>query len=146
MNDPASVLKRWRSALEQWQEESNTPRILTIDAHTAGEPLRIIIDGFTDLAAKPILQHRKFIETNLDQLRTMLMWEPRGHSDMYGCMIVPPDPTQEVVADFGVLFLHNDGYSTMCGHGIIAVVSVAVEIGFVPLDQKEVLILSLIHI
>jgi trans-L-3-hydroxyproline dehydratase len=57
------------------------------------------------------------------------MWEPRGHADMYGCIVVPPVSAD---ADFGVLFTHNEGYSTMCGHGIIAVVTVALELGVVP--------------
>ncbi len=71
---------------------------------------------------------------NHDALRTALMWEPRGHADMYGCVIVPPE-TEE--ADFGVLFLHNEGYSTMCGHGIIAVVTVALETGMMEASEPE---------
>jgi trans-L-3-hydroxyproline dehydratase len=66
---------------------------------------------------------------NLDHLRRALMWEPRGHFDMYGC--VPTSPVTPG-ADLGVLFLHNEGYSTMCGHGVLALVTALVETGAVP--------------
>ena len=66
---------------------------------------------------------------NLDHLRRALMWEPRGHFDMYGCVPTPPVTPG---ADLGVLFLHNEGYSTMCGHGVIALVTALVETGAVP--------------
>ena len=60
------------------------------------------------------------------------MWEPRGHADMYGCIVTPPVSED---ADFGVLFLHNEGYSTMCGHGIIGIATVAIETGMVPVTE-----------
>jgi trans-L-3-hydroxyproline dehydratase len=69
------------------------------------------------------------MKDNLDHLRTALLWEPRGHADMYGCIVTPPVTPE---ADFGILFLHNEGYSTMCGHGIIAIVKVALTTGLVP--------------
>jgi trans-L-3-hydroxyproline dehydratase len=73
-----------------------------------------------------ILDRRRYARANLDSLRTALMWEPRGHEDMYGCIITPPVSPD---AHFGVLFTHNEGYSTMCGHGIIAVTTVVLELG-----------------
>src|SRR5210317_882596 len=97
-----------------WQPPSDWIRFRTIDAHTAGEPLRIIIAGYPDLSGRNILANRKFILDKLDHFRTALMWEPRGHADMYGCIMTDPVTPQ---ADAGVLFLHNEGYSTMCGHG-----------------------------
>ncbi|NHZ86062.1 MAG: proline racemase, partial [Planctomycetia bacterium] len=82
-------------------------KITTIDTHTAGEPLRIVTSGIPELPGDTILAKRKYMMENYDHLRKLLMWEPRGHADMYGCIITPP-VTQE--ADFGVIFMHNEGY------------------------------------
>src|SRR5215831_18668666 len=109
-------------------------RITTIDAHTAGEPFRVIIDGFPDLAGNTILARRRDARHRLDHLRRALMWEPRGHADMYGCIVTKPVTPG---ADFGVLFLHNEGFSTMCGHGIIGIATVAVETGMVAVREPE---------
>lgn len=103
-------------------------RIETIDAHTEGEPLRVIVGGFPEVSGTTVLEYRRFVREHYDHLRTALMWEPRGHADMYGCLVLPPVSEG---ADFSVLFLHNDGYSTMCGHGIIAVTRVAIDQGLV---------------
>ena len=112
----------------RWRPPDDRTKIITIDAHTEGEPLRVIIGGFPALTGKTILERRRFAKENFDYLRTALMWEPRGHADMYGCIVTPPVTAG---ANFGVLFLHNEGFSTMCGHGIIAVTRVAVETGMV---------------
>ena len=104
--------------------------ITTVDAHTAGEPFRVIIDGFPELKGSTILERRRYAKEHYDHLRTALMWEPRGHADMYGCILtaaVTPD------ANFGILFIHNEGFSTMCGHGIIGVVTVVLETGMLPI-------------
>lgn len=97
-----------------------------IDAHTGGEPLRIITSGLPPIYGHTILEKRKYVKENLDHLRKLIMLEPRGHDDMYGCII-----TEAVTSDgdFGVLFTHNEGLSTMCGHGIIAVTKVMLETG-----------------
>ena len=124
-------LKRGRS----WEPPLNWRKIATIDAHAAGEPLRVILSGWPELEGATILERRRDAQENHDALRTALMWEPRGHADMYGCLIVPPVTEG---ADFGVLFMHNEGYSTMCGHGIIAVVTVVVETGMLATDGPEV--------
>jgi proline racemase len=108
----------------QWNSPPGWIKIHTVDMHTEGEPLRIIVKGYPDIPGKTILERRNYALRNLDQLRTALMWEPRGHADMYGGIITPAVSDQ---ADFGVLFLHNEGYSSMCGHGIIAVTKFAVE-------------------
>lgn len=100
--------------------------IKTIDAHTEGEPLRIIIDGYPEIIGNTILEKRAYLTRELDHLRQLLMFEPRGHADMYGALITKPC---SIDSDFGILFMHNEGYSSMCGHGIIAAVSVAVETG-----------------
>ncbi|UCE25952.1 MAG: proline racemase family protein [Candidatus Zixiibacteriota bacterium] len=112
----------------RWRPPSDWTRITTIDAHTEGEPLRVIIGGWPAIVGDTILKRRRFAKENSDQLRTALMWEPRGHADMYGCIITPPVTEQ---ANFGVLFIHNEGFSTMCGHGIIAVTKIAVQTGMV---------------
>jgi trans-L-3-hydroxyproline dehydratase len=103
--------------------------LTTIDAHAAGEPLRIITGGLPDVPGRSILQRRRWMRANLDHLRRALMWEPRGHADMYGCVVLPPATPE---ADLGVLFLHNEGYSTMCGHGVIALVTALFETGALP--------------
>jgi len=95
--------------------------------HTCGEPLRVILDGFPSLQGESALDYRRFIKTYYDHLRTALMFEPRGHADMYGVIVTPSK-----VADFGVVFLHNEGYSTMCGHATLAIAKLAVEAGWVP--------------
>jgi trans-L-3-hydroxyproline dehydratase len=100
--------------------------IRTIDAHTAGEPLRLIIDGFPAIQGRTMLEKRAWVEEHHDHLRTALMLEPRGHGDMYGAVLTTPE---HETSDAGVLFMHNQGYSTMCGHGVIAVVTVALEHG-----------------
>jgi len=102
--------------------------ITCIDAHTGGEPLRIITSGFPPIPGATILEKRKYVNDNYDGLRKMMMLEPRGHSGMYGCILTPPVTPD---GDFGVLFTHNEGLSSMCGHGIIAVTKVALETGIV---------------
>jgi trans-L-3-hydroxyproline dehydratase len=118
--------------LADWQPPANWLKFTTIEAHSAGEPLRIILKGFPKLEGNTILAKRKFAIAKYDHLRTALMWEPRGHADMYGCIITEPvTPT----ADFGVLFLHNEGFSSMCGHGIITITKVVLETGFLPIES-----------
>lgn len=119
----------WGDVARAWAPPAGWVRVLTVDAHTAGEPLRVILSGFPALEGPTILGRRRDAQARHDASRTALMWEPRGHADMYGCVVVPPVSPG---ADFGVLFTHNEGYSTMCGHGIIAVATVAVELGLVP--------------
>ena len=109
-------------------------KITSIDAHTEGEPFRVITGGYPELPGDSILARRRYALENLDHLRTALMWEPRGHADMYGCIVIPPVTPE---ADFGVLFMHNEGYSTMCGHGIIGITTVALEAGLVPMTSPE---------
>lgn len=107
-------------------------RIKTIDMHTGGEPLRVILDGLPELKGDSVLAYRRYIKENYDEYRTALMFEPRGHADMYGCILLPPN---DEGADFGILFLHNEGYSTMCGHAIIAITKLAVEMGWVAMQE-----------
>jgi proline racemase len=98
----------------------------TIDAHAAGEPLRLIVDGFPSPRGKTMLEKREWVRRHADHLRRALMLEPRGHADMYGAILTEPVlPGSHA----GVLFMHNEGYSTMCGHGVIAVTTIALERG-----------------
>lgn len=120
--------------MQTWSPPGSWQKITTIDLHTAGEPFRVITGGLADPAGDSILARRRYMQEKLDHLRTTLMWEPRGHADMYGCVVTPPVSAQ---ADFGVLFLHNEGYSTMCGHGIIAMATLAVETGLVEVTEPE---------
>ena len=90
--------------------------------HTGGEPLRVVVDGLPPIEGRTVLEKRRHFREHYDYLRTGLLWEPRGHADMYAAVITP-----SVDADFDVFFLHNEGYSTMCGHAIIALTKLAVE-------------------
>jgi len=117
-----------------WNPSAAWRKITTIDAHTEGEPFRVIVSGFPDLPGETILARRRYAKEHFDHLRTALMWEPRGHADMYGCIVTPPISPE---ADIGILFIHNEGYSTMCGHGIIGVTTVALETGMFPIVEPE---------
>ncbi len=99
-------------------------RVTTLDYHTAGEPLRIVTGGLPDIPGESMLAKRRYMKSELDRYRRFLMLEPRGHADMYGAVLTEPVTTD---GDVGVLFLHNEGYSTMCGHGIIAMVTAGLE-------------------
>ncbi len=120
------------SHFREFSPDPSWPRIVTVDAHTAGEPLRVIVSGFPALPGDTILARRRAARAQFDHLRSALMWEPRGHADMYGCILVAPERAD---SDFGVLFTHNEGYSTMCGHGIIAVSVVVLELGLI--ERRE---------
>jgi len=100
--------------------------ITAIDAHTGGEPLRVILDGLPDIPGDTILEKRRYFKDRHDDLRRAMMWEPRGHADMYGAILTPPTTPD---GDLGVLFTHNEGLSTMCGHGIIALTTVLLDTG-----------------
>ena len=119
---------------KNFQTPSDWVQIRTIDMHTGGEPLRVIVDGFPDIRGENVLACRRFVKENYDYLRTALMFEPRGHADMYGCILLPPNDGS---ADFGILFMHNEGYSTMCGHAIIAISTLAVEMKWIDVEEGE---------
>jgi proline racemase len=102
--------------------------------HTGGEPVRIITGGFPPVHGDTLLAKRRHVRSELDHLRRMLMAEPRGHADMYGALLVPPDAPD---ADLAALFLHNEGYSTMCGHAVIALGRFAVDRELVAAREPE---------
>ena len=103
------------------------------DYHTAGEPFRIVAEGEVEIPGATVRERRERAAASeeVDCVRRLLCHEPRGHADMYGCFLVPPDDDG---ADLGVLFWHKDGYSTACGHGTIALGAWAVETGRVAAD------------
>lgn len=103
--------------------------IETVEMHTGGEPLRIVTAGWPDVPGATILDKRRHARERLDHLRRLIVHEPRGHNDMYAAVFVEPDLPG---ADLAVLFLHNEGYSTMCGHAVIALGRYAVDRGLVP--------------
>ncbi len=117
---------------KNWTVPSGWLSIKTIEMHTGGEPLRVIVDGFPDIKGRTVLACRNYVKNNYDHLRKTLMHEPRGHADMYGCLLLPPNDEE---GDFGILFLHNEGYSTMCGHAIIAITTLAIEMNWVSIKS-----------
>jgi proline racemase len=102
--------------------------VTATDYHTAGEPFRIVTGGVPPIPGRTILEKRRWAQEHLEHVRKLLVYEPRGHADMYGCFVTEPE---DGGADFGVLFFHNAGYSTACGHGTIAFATAAVETGMV---------------
>jgi proline racemase len=109
-----------------------TGPIRTVDYHTGGEPFRIVVDGVAELEGRTVLERRRWAMTNVDGVRHLLIDEPRGHADMYGGFVMPPN---DAGADLGVVFFHNEGYSTACGHGTIALVTWAIDSGRV--ERRE---------
>ncbi len=112
-----------------------TGPISTVDYHTGGEPFRIVTGGVPALEGRTVLERRRWAVEHLDHVRRLLVNEPRGHADMYGCFVTPPDDDG---ADLGVVFFHNEGYSTACGHGTIALVTWAIDSGRMPSDPGYV--------
>jgi trans-L-3-hydroxyproline dehydratase len=109
----------------------------TIEMHTGGEPTRIIVDGWPRMSGRTLLDKRREAKERFDHLRRGLMMEPRGHDGMYGALLVEPDHPE---ADLAVLFMHNEGYSTMCGHATIALARWAVESGRVARTDVETVV------
>lgn len=104
----------------------------TVEMHTGGEPVRIVRAGYPDIPGATLLAKRRYAREQLDHLRRFLLFEPRGHTDMYG---VIPVSTSLTGADLAVLFMHNEGYSTMCGHAVIALGRYALDNGLV--ERRE---------
>ncbi|MCS7102831.1 MAG: proline racemase family protein [Candidatus Korarchaeum sp.] len=123
-------LNRMRS----WLPPSDWLTITTMETHTEGEPLRIITSGIPEIPGRSVLEKRRYFMENLDHLRRALILEPRGHADMYGAVITEPSSRE---AHFGVIFMHNEGYSTGCGHAVIALAKVAVLTGIVEATEPQ---------
>lgn len=108
--------------------------VSTVDYHAGGEPFRIVTEGVRPLEGRTVLERRRFAGEALDRVRRLIVDEPRGHADMYGCFVTEPN---DAGADLGVVFFHNEGYSTACGHGTIALVTWAIESGRFPVDGPD---------
>ena len=121
------LFKNWN-----WQPPEDWSRITTIEMHTGGEPLRVFVSGLPEIEGTTVLEKRRYFREHFDHIRKGTMWEPRGHADMYGAVVTPSSD-----ADFDVFFMHNEGYSTMCGHAIIALVRLAIETGLVVKDGNS---------
>jgi proline racemase len=115
-------------------DEARELVVTTVDYHTAGEPFRIVTGGVGPIPGATILEKRRHAQEHLDGIRALLVNEPRGHADMYGCFVT--DPVAEG-SDLGVLFFHNAGFSTACGHGTIALATAALETGMLPVQGPE---------
>ena len=106
--------------------------VQVVDTHTAGEPTRVVTAGFPPPQGGTMEERRRWLADNADELRGFLLREPRGHSDMFGALVLPPaDPR----ADFGLIFLDNGGYLTMCGHGTIGSVTALAAFGQITSDE-----------
>jgi trans-L-3-hydroxyproline dehydratase len=108
--------------------------ISTVEVHTGGEAFRIVTSGLPRLPGDTLVKRRAWLKENADEIRRALMFEPRGHADMYGGYLTEP---VSATADFGIIFLHNEGYSDHCGHGVIALSTAAVELGWVQRQIPE---------
>lgn len=103
-------------------------RFFCIDAHTCGNPVRLVASGGPELEGSSIFEKRAFFLKNYDWIRKSLMFEPRGHDVMSGSILYPPsDPNN----DFAVLFIETSGCLPMCGHGTIGTVTIAIEEGLI---------------
>ncbi|NOX48638.1 MAG: proline racemase family protein [Chlorobi bacterium] len=117
------ILNDWK-----WNPPKDWLKIKTIDLHTGGEPLRVYTGGLPKIKGSTILEKRRYFRVHYDFIRAGTMFEPRGHADMYGAIITEPTTDD---ADFGTFFLHNEGYSTMCGHAIIALTKLVLDTGMI---------------
>jgi proline racemase len=108
--------------------------VTTVDYHTAGEPFRIVTRGVGPIPGATMLEKRRHAQRRLDDVRALLVNEPRGHADMYGCFVT--EPVAEG-SDLGVLFFHNAGFSTACGHGTIALATYALDTGLLPAQEPK---------
>ncbi len=106
--------------------------IFTVESHTMGEPLRLIVGGFPKILGKTMQERKAYFIDHYDHLHRALIQEPRGHGNMYGALLTPPCNPD---CDFGVIFMHGDGYHNMCGHGTIATNTILVETGMIEVKE-----------
>ncbi len=111
-----------------------TNAISTVEVHTGGEAFRIVTSGLPKMQGKTIVARRAWLKEHADHIRRALMFEPRGHADMYGGYLTEP---VSAGADFGIIFVHNEGYSDHCGHGVIGLATAAVELGWIERTEPE---------
>jgi proline racemase len=129
----AEVIARLKN-LHEWVAPSYGLKIETIDAHAAGQPLRLILSGLPPLRGKNLIERWHYAKRHFDHIRRALIFEPRGHLDMYGCILTEP---QRSDSHFGAIFVHRGGFSPMCGHGVIALTTILLESGIVEMKAPE---------
>src|SRR5262249_51754764 len=115
-----------------WQPPAHWQKITTVEMYTGGEPLRILTSGLPPIKGRTVLEKSHYFLEHYDHIRRGILWEPRCHADMYGAIITP-----SADADLDVFFLHNEGYSTMCGHAIIALTKFVFETGVVRNKEQQ---------
>ena len=111
--------------------------LFTVESHTMGQPLRCIVGGINNIKGKTMMEKKEYFINQYDDVRKSLMLEPRGHRDMFGSVITEPTMPE---ADYGVIFMHGQGYHNMCGHGTIAVSTIAIETGLIKTCEPETII------
>jgi len=128
----------FRELQANYDTKNDTVKI--IDMHTCGEPTRIIIKGYPTIKGSTILEKRRYVQENLDYLRKRILFEPRGHKDQYGAILIKNNTNEnngKDIADVGVLFMHNEGYSTMCGHATIALGRFFIDSNMLNLSERS---------
>ena len=108
--------------------------LCVVDAHTAGEPLRLVVAGIPLIKGNTMADKQQYFVDHFDRYRKGILYEPRGHNDMFGAVLVPPSLPE---ADLGVLFMNRLEMESMCGHGAIAVATIAVELGYVKVSEPQ---------
>jgi len=108
--------------------------VTAVDSHTEGQPTRVVLGGIPQIPGKTMLQKMQYMQEHLDDLRLLLIREPRGHNAMLSALLTSPTVPE---ADVGVLYLGHAGYATMCGHGSIGVATTLVELGMVEVREPE---------
>lgn len=106
--------------------------IHAVDSHTMGEPTRVVIGGIPNIPGKSMAEKKEYLEKHMDDIRTGIMLEPRGHNDMFGSILTAPVSEE---AHMGIIFMDGGGYLNMCGHGTIGAMTVALETGMI--EMKE---------
>ena len=106
--------------------------ISTVDSHTQGNPTRVVVGGFPYIPGKTMMEKLNYVKDKYDDLVTGILWEPRGHDDMFVVIVTPPTNPR---ADLGIIYRGAYDYMTMCGHGTIGAVTVAVETGLVKAQE-----------
>ena len=121
-------------ALHEWAVPSHGLQVETVDAHAGGQSLRLILRGVPPPRGRTMAERQAYAERHFDHLRQALLLEPRGHPDLHGCLLTPP---QHSGSHFGVLFMHQGGFRPMCGHGVIALTTILLECGLVEMKAPE---------
>lgn len=125
------------AGLHEWALPSHGLKVETVDAHAGGQSLRVILRGVPPLRGRTMEERQAYVRKHFDHLRRSLLFEPRGHAELYACLLTPPEVSS---SHFGVLFMNRGGFVPMCGHGIIALATVLLETGIVEMNAPETLL------